>query len=115
MRRLAAASLMALGLVAGSASAAVAGEYTGQPGNPENPRQGQPASACSFSGLDQPDNIEGNPPGRDDDDNTGPGRNEDGVASGVRVQNYGQIVQAGGKAFAPSPGAACNPTRGFEE
>ena len=34
---------------------------------------------------------------------------------GGLVQSYGQIVAAGFKAFAPSPGDACNPTRGFEE
>lgn len=38
-------------------------------------------SICSFSGL-----------------NDDPGR----------VQSYGQIVKAGGKAFAPSPGLLCN-------
>ncbi len=27
---------------------------------------------------------------------------------GGRVQSYGQIVRAGGKAFAPSPGMLCN-------
>jgi hypothetical protein len=41
-------------------------------------------SVCSFSGLsDSPE--------------------EDG-----QVQSYGQIVAAGGKAFAPSPGSYCN-------
>jgi hypothetical protein len=30
-----------------------------------------------------------------------------------RTQSYGQIVAAGGKAFAPSPGVACNGHRGF--
>jgi hypothetical protein len=43
-------------------------------------------SICSFSGLnDTPDDPE----------------------EGGQVQSYGQIVRAGGKAFAPSPGAAC--------
>lgn len=32
-----------------------------------------------------------------------------------RVQSYGQVVKAGGKALAPAPGVACNPTRGFAE
>jgi hypothetical protein len=44
-------------------------------------------SICSFSGLnDTPDDPE----------------------EGGQVQSYGQIVRAGGKAFVPSPGEACN-------
>jgi hypothetical protein len=44
-------------------------------------------SICSFSGLnDTPDDPE----------------------EGGQVQSYGQIVRAGGKAFVPSPGVACN-------
>lgn len=44
-------------------------------------------SICSFSGLnDEPDDPE----------------------EGGRVQSYGQIVRAGGKAMVPSPGQACN-------
>jgi len=44
-------------------------------------------SICSFSGLnDEPDDPE----------------------EGGRVQSYGQIVRAGGKAEAPSPGLLCN-------
>ena len=44
-------------------------------------------SICSFSGLnDVPDDPE----------------------EGGRVQSYGQIVAAGGKAFVPSPGMLCN-------
>lgn len=44
-------------------------------------------SICSFSGLnDEPDDP----------------------VEGGRVQSYGQIVKAGGKAFAPSPGLLCN-------
>ena len=34
---------------------------------------------------------------------------------GGLVQSYGQIVAVGGKAEVPSPGVACNPTKGFEE
>lgn len=105
MRRLAMTSLMALGLVVGSGSAAFAGETTGN-GQP-SPRQGHPASACSYSGQDVPDADEQNPPGFDDDWNTNPGKKETAVPSGARVQNYGQIVVAGGKDFAPSPGVAC--------
>jgi len=44
-------------------------------------------SICSFSGLND-----------DPTDPEDPGR----------VQSYGQIVKAGGKAFAPSPGLLCN-------
>jgi hypothetical protein len=44
-------------------------------------------SICSFSGLnDEPLDAE----------------------EGGRVQSYGQIVRAGGKAFAPSPSLLCN-------
>jgi hypothetical protein len=51
-------------------------------------------SICAFSGLnDEPLDPE----------------------EGGLVQSYGQIVASGFKAFAPSPGVACNPTRGFEE
>ena len=51
-------------------------------------------SICAYSGLnDEPDSP----------------------TEGGQVQSYGQIVKAGGKAFAPSPGEACNPTKGFEE
>jgi hypothetical protein len=32
-----------------------------------------------------------------------------------RVQSYGQLVKRDFKAMAPSPGVACNPTKGFEE
>ena len=106
MRRMAVGSLMVLGLVAGSASTAFAGETTGN-GSPV-PRHGQPASICSYSGQDVPDDVENNPiPELDDDGNTNPGKHETPVPSGVRVQNYGQIVVAGGKPYAPSPGEAC--------
>ena len=54
----------------------------------------QARSICAFSGLnDEPFDPE----------------------EGGLVQSYGQIVAAGFKEFAPSPGDACNPTRGFEE
>lgn len=44
-------------------------------------------SLCSYSGLnDEPDDP----------------------LEGGRVQSYGQIVRAGGKAFAPSPSLLCN-------
>jgi hypothetical protein len=52
-------------------------------------------SICAFSGLNIPDEF-------------GPG--SEGTA---RVQSYGQIVAAGGKGSAPSPGVACNGHTGF--
>lgn len=70
----------ALGLaVAGIAPASAAGQVERGPEHAN--------SICSFSGLnDEPDDPE----------------------EGGRVQSYGQIVKAGGKAFAPSPGLYCN-------
>ena len=86
-------------------------------------------SACLFNGLDQPDESfpgagDGEPTPWDDKNRNGvvdPGEvfADDGMwgstPAGGRVQSYGQIVASGGKAFAPSPGVACNPTSGFEE
>jgi hypothetical protein len=85
-------------------------------------------SACLFNGLDQPD--ESSPGAGDGEpiwyDANGNGEVDEGEifaddgqwgaspAQG-RVQSYGQIVASGFKAFAPSPGLACNPTTGFEE
>ncbi len=48
-------------------------------------------SICAYSGLNDEPEVDG------------------------RVQSYGQIVKQGGKAFVPSPGDACNPTKGFAE
>ncbi len=48
-------------------------------------------SICSYSGLND---------------------NPDDPAEGGQVQSYGQIVKAGGKSEAPSPGFACNPVKG---
>ena len=87
------------------AGAAFAGEITG----PSGPNGGQghvlwtadPVtgahvlngnSICAFSGQNNPSEPD-----------AGPGR----------VQSYGQIVAAGGKAMAPSPGVACNGHTGF--
>lgn len=50
-------------------------------------------SICAFSGLNNP--LDG--------PEAGPGR----------VQSYGQIVAAGGKADVPGPGVACNGHSGF--
>jgi hypothetical protein len=81
--------------VAGAGSA-FAGEITG-PGSPTGGGGGPTAapehaqSICSTSGLNHLH------PGEDP----------------TRVQSYGQIVAAGGKAFVPSPGEACNGHTGF--
>src|SRR3954462_599158 len=93
-------------IVAGAgANTAFAGEITGPVG--PNGGLGHPLyktdpvtgahilkgnSICAFSGLNNPL-----------DEEAGPGM----------VQSYGQIVAAGGKAFAPSPGVACNGHSGF--
>jgi hypothetical protein len=81
-----------LGLaVAGIAPASAAGQVEQGPDHAN--------SICSFSGLnDEPDDP----------------------VEGGRVQSYGQIVAAGGKAFVPSPGELCNGhlfpyPEGFEE
>lgn len=84
-------------LVAGG-SAALAGEYNGK-GEPV-PGGVNGHSDCSYSGLDIPDDVEGNPPGLDDD---WAGYDYHGV------QNYGQYVTLGFKTIVPSPGEACNP------
>lgn len=77
-------TLALIGFGAGPASAA----------KPDNVPRGQVEqdpqhanSICSFSGLnDEPDSA----------------------TEGGQVQSYGQIVAAGFKAFAPSPGEFCN-------
>ncbi len=76
-------------VIAGSASAS-AGEVTGNGKATQAPAHSN--SICSYSGQ----NDDPNEPGE-----------------GGRVQSYGQVVKAGGKAFAPSPGAACNGRTGF--
>ena len=109
------------------AQGASAGEYSR--GNGGAAATGKGASLCLFNGADQPDESElglgdGEPLTWDD-------KNENGVVdegevtgddadwgatpAGGKAQSYGQIVASGGKGFAPSPGLACNPTRGFEE
>lgn len=94
MKKVMIGGLLALGLLLGTGGAAIAGEYDGR-GNPV-PGGDQGASACSYSGRDVPDDVEGNPPGFDDD-----------VFTGGHVQSYGILVKAGAKGFAPSPGDAC--------
>jgi hypothetical protein len=41
------------------------------------------------------------------------GLNDDTVEEPGRTQSYGQVVRAGFKALAPSPGEACNGHTGF--
>ena len=94
MKKTAASAALALMLVLGGGSAAMAGEYDGRGGDVRGGDKAQ--SACHFSGRDLPDDVEGNPPGFDDD-----------MITGGHVQTYGQIVRAGGKGMAPSPGVAC--------
>jgi len=93
-------SLFAAAICAGAVAAlgagpALAGEVNG---SATNPKKGfsQGNSICKFSGLN------------DDPASTDP---ED---PGGRVQSYGySVVREGGKAFAPSPGEACNGHTGF--
>jgi len=90
LRKMTLTCLASAALLAAGAGAASAGEITGN-GKPV-PAPERAASICAFSGL-----------------------NDDPVEEPGRTQNYGQIVRAGGKAFLPSPGDACNPNAGFEE
>lgn len=83
-------------LVIASNGTAFAGEVKGPPGDDGfatgdwNPIAGYVAnSICAFSGLNA----------------YHPGK--EGAFAG-HVQSYGAIVSQGGKAFAPSPGEACN-------
>jgi hypothetical protein len=71
-------------MVAVGGASAFAGEVNGQ--QQPIPAPSHANSVCVYSGQ----NNFGEP--------TEPGR----------TQSYGQIVAAGGKAFAPSPGVACN-------
>ena len=74
-----------------SASVALAGEVNGS-GTKDDFSQGR--SICRFSGLND------NP--------------SEAFPFGGRVQSYGYtVVRNGLKAFAPSPGFACNPNNGF--
>lgn len=100
-KTLAAAVLCGISIAGVSAGTALAGEYNGK-GEPV-PGGMKGKSECSYSGKDVDDALEGNPEGFDDDEITAVGN--------TRVQSYGIIVRAGGKAFAPSPGVACSPGR----
>lgn len=77
-------------LVFATAGVASAGEITGN----GTLKTVQANSWCAYSGQNDGYHIPSHQEGPDD---TG------------RVQSYGQIVRAGGKAFAPSPGQSCNP------
>jgi len=82
----------AFALVLSGATAASAGEVTGNGKPTQGPAHSN--SLCAYSGQnDEPDDPE----------------------EGGRVQSYGQIVKAGFKAFVPSPSVGCNPTAEFEE
>ena len=95
--------IVALGLVVGGGAGAACAAETNGNGDPV-PGAHTASSACAFSGQDLPDSIENNPPGRNDD-----------AYTGGHVQSYGQYVRAGDKALFPSPGVACNPTKGAPE
>lgn len=90
LSRVVAAGLGSVVLVAASATSAFAGEVTGNGKPTQAPSNSN--SLCSYSG-----------------------QNDDLAEEPGRVQSYGQIVKAGGKAFVPSPSVGCNPNRGFEE
>ena len=109
-----------------SSQAALGGEWNPATGDVAAKTHGH--SACLFNGRDQPDESapgagDGEPIWFDVNGNNqvdeGEVSGDDGswgaAPAGGRVQSYGQIVASGGKAFAPSPGIACNPTSGFEE
>jgi hypothetical protein len=94
MRRAVIGCALGLGLVLGSALSAQAGETTGNGKDAQGAIQAH--SVCAFSGRDQPDSVENNPKGFDDD-----------FFTGGHVQSYGQYVRAGAKDQFPSPGVAC--------
>lgn len=102
MKRVTIGCIVALGLVLGGASAAQAGETTGN-GKPV-PAPEHASSACAFSGQDLPDAEENQPPEF----------NDDFVTDG-HVQSYGRFVSHGLKAAVPSPGEACRGNVEFEE
>ncbi|GAA8847081.1 hypothetical protein DUHN55_22200 [Helicobacter pylori] len=104
MKRTIIGCVMAAGLLVGSASAASAGEVTGN-GKPTPITEHKARSICAFSGLDTPDEIEGNPPGFDDD------------FLGHGTQSYGQFVAFGLKdaLAAEAPRYTCRGNAGFEE
>ena len=114
MKRIAVGCVLALGLVLGSSTAAMAGETRGN--GEENENNGKARSACHYSGLDVADAGEGNPPGLDDDV-VGMRGNQDKGYHGV--QNWGAFVQADAEQFlidiGAHPGQACRGNVDFEE
>lgn len=102
MKRVTIGCIVALGLVLGGASAAQAGETTGN-GKPV-PAPEHASSVCAFSGQDLPDAEENQPPAF----------NDDHVTDG-HVQSYGRWVSHGFKGMVPSPGDACRGNVAFEE
>lgn len=95
-RKWCAGAVIGTALFFSSGGTALAGEVTGPPG-PDGFATGESTpiadyvahSICAFSGLNA----------------YHPGK--EGEYAG-HVQSYGAIVSQGGKAFAPSPGDACN-------
>lgn len=108
MKRAATGLGLVAGLMLGLGGTAWAGEYTGNGyGDTQGPAHAK--SECVYSGLDQPDAEEGNPPQFNDDALTQRGEADNGKFRGA--QNYGQFPSSGVEAPA-SPGMACNPTAG---
>lgn len=104
MKHVATVCIVALGFVLGGAASAQAGEYNGKGGKVPGGEKGK--SACSYSGRDVPDRVEGNPPGFDDD----------GLTSQRNfTQSYGLFVSLGMKGVVPGPGEACRGNVAFEE
>lgn len=97
MKRLAVACVCAVGLVLSGAATAQAGEYNGKGESVPGGENGK--SACSYSGRDVPDSVEGNPFPFLDDDALTSQRNY--------TQTYGLFVSLGLKDMAPSPGEEC--------
>ena len=97
MKRIAAVCVCTVSLVLGGAATAHAGEYNGK-GEPV-PGGENGKSACSYSGRDIPDSVEGNPFPFLDDDALTSQRNF--------TQSYGLYVSLGLKDIVPSPGEAC--------
>lgn len=85
-------------IVATTAGVASAGEITGN-GKYINNDLPHSNSICSYSGQN--------------DGFHDPSHAESPADAMTRVQSYGQVVKAGGKAYAPSPGVACNGHTGF--
>lgn len=90
-RRVVLTSLAAALLMGSAALPASAGEVTGNGKDTAGPAHAR--SVCAFSGLN--DEITDFEP--------------------TNVQNYGIFVHKLGYSFLPSPGEACNPTKGFVE